>query len=53
MMQMNVDDRKEIFCLVDAALKVVHPNQVEEYRQQVKTELGKGKIQNLFKLLIC
>ncbi|XP_060567149.1 uncharacterized protein LOC132725941 [Ruditapes philippinarum] len=42
MMKMNVDDRKELFCLVDAALKVVHPNQVEEYRQQVKTELGKA-----------
>lgn len=40
LMKMSTEDRMELFCLVDAAMKVVHPDDMQEYRNLVKGKLG-------------
>ncbi|XP_045182444.2 uncharacterized protein LOC123541112 [Mercenaria mercenaria] len=56
--QMSVDDRKELFCLMDAAMKVVHPADVKEYKNFVKSRLDSaiGDVQsekNLMKKIVA
>lgn len=36
---MSKEDRKELFCLVDAAMKIVHPADTAKYRELVKKHL--------------
>lgn len=37
---LSVEDRRELFCLIDGALKLVHPDDVHNYRSHVNKHLS-------------
>ncbi|XP_053382522.1 uncharacterized protein LOC128549572 isoform X2 [Mercenaria mercenaria] len=53
--KMSVDDREELFCLLDAAVEVVNPAHVREYKNLVKNKFdsAKGDEKNFMKTIVA
>ena len=41
---LSQEDKRELFCLVDGALKLVHPDDVSKYKSHVQKHLEHGKL---------
>ena len=42
-MEMSIEDSSEVLCLVGAAMEVVNPDDMKEFRRLVKGSLVNGK----------